>query len=79
MSKPDYFSIAQQLKTETDLIIRQQLTEQLYTFNSTLTEEEKELFEYVEFDYFENNPSTVNDKFISAVGVYYRDDGVTSK
>ena len=46
-----------------------------FTFTSVPTKEETERFEYVAFDYFENNPGTVNNQFISLIGVYYSDRG----
>ena len=46
-----------------------------FTFTSVPTKEETERFEYVAFDYFENNPGTVNNRFISLIGVYYNDRG----
>jgi len=75
MSKPDYFAIAEQLKTETDPVVRQELTNQLYTFTEELTEEEKSLFGYFSYGYIENDPGIIEGKFSSYVGKYYSSDG----
>lgn len=75
MAKPDYIAISNQLKTETDPEVRQQLTDQLYTFTESLTEEEKALFGYFSLGYLEDDPGTVDGKFSSYVGKYYSSDG----
>lgn len=48
-----------------------ELTDDGFGFKSLPTKEQTEPFEYVEFDYFEDNPATVNNIFIATVGVYY--------
>ena len=49
-----------------------------FTFTSVPTKQETEIFEYVAFDYIENNPGTENGKFVSLIGVYYNNDGETT-
>lgn len=49
-----------------------------FTFTTPPTKAETERFEYVAFDYFSDNPGTVNGVFSSLVGVYYSDDGEAS-
>jgi hypothetical protein len=60
MTNPDYIAIAELLKTETDVTVRQTLLDQLFVFNEELTEAEKNLFNYIEDTYIENNPGDVN-------------------
>jgi len=43
-----------------------------FTFRTIPTKSQTEKFEYVAFDYFENNPETVNNDFKSVVGIYYK-------
>ena len=75
MTNPDYIAIAELLKTETDATVRQTLLDQLFVFNEELTEAEKNLFNYIEDTYIENNPGDVNSVFSSYVGVYFNDEG----
>lgn len=49
-----------------------------FTFTSVPTKAETERFEYVEFDYIADNPGTVNNVFVAAIGVYYNNDGDTT-
>ena len=49
-----------------------------FTFTTPPTKAETERFEYVAFDYFSDNPGTVNGVFSSLVGVYYSDNGEAS-
>lgn len=56
MANPNYASLLAQIAAETDPVIKQQLIELCYVFEQELTREEKELFEYCEFDYVEDNP-----------------------
>ena len=46
-----------------------------FTFTSPPTKAETEQFEYVAFDYFADNPGTVNNIFKSFIGVYFSDTG----
>lgn len=75
---PNYELLLAQIAAETDPIVKQQLIDQAYSFRAELTEEEKQLFEYVVAGYIENNPGDVNDLFSSYVGVYFNDDGETT-
>ena len=78
MSKPDYLGIAEQLKVETDLDRREQLKSQLYVFTEQLTQEEKDLFGYINSGYIENNPGIQGNQYASYVGTYYSDSGETT-
>ena len=49
-----------------------------YTFLTNPTKAETERFEFVDFEYIQDNPGTVNDVFVAAIGVYYNDDGDTT-
>jgi hypothetical protein len=49
-----------------------------FTFLTNPTKAETERFEFVEFEYIQDNPGTVNDVFVAAIGVYYNDDGDTT-
>ena len=42
-----------------------------FTFTNIPTKQQTEKFEYVAFDYFSNNPGTVNNQLVSLVGIYY--------
>jgi len=46
-----------------------------FTFTTVPTKAETERFEYVAFDYFADNPGTVNNIFKSFIGVYFNDTG----
>jgi hypothetical protein len=74
MTKPNYALLLNQIAQETNPIIKQQLIEQCYVFTEELTEEEIELFGYVQDDYIENNPGLVGNNLKSYVGVYYDED-----
>ena len=83
MAKPNYQQLLSQIAQETDPEIKEQLEAECYQFTEELTEEEKELFDYVSKSYIENNPGTepyVETDFYpfddalkvdSYVGVYY--------
>ena len=71
MSKPDYFKIAEEQKGQGPIT-------DLYVFTEELTEQEKELFNYVKHGYFVNNPGIVSGLFSSVVGTYYQEDGDTT-
>lgn len=74
MANPDYATLLAQIAQTPPGPARDALIAQCYVVNEPLTEEEKELFEYCNFDYIEHNPGYNND-FKSYVGVYYSDDG----
>lgn len=78
MAKPDYFAISEQLKNETDPVIREQLKAQLYTFTDELTEDEKALFGFVPVGYIENDPGYIESTFSSYIGKYYGPNGEIS-
>lgn len=46
-----------------------------YTFTSAPTKAETERFEYVAFDYIDDNPGVRGNKYDSYVGVYFSDTG----
>ena len=59
--------------------VEAELTNDGFSFKSLPTKEQTQVFEYVAFDYFENNPETVNNDFKSVVGIYYKlDTGETT-
>ena len=72
---PNYKAIAEQLKNETDPAIRKSLSDQLYVFNEPLTNEEKDLFGYIDSGYIENNPGIQGNQYASYVGTYYSNTG----
>ena len=74
MSNPDYASLLTLIAAETDPIVKAQLEAQCYVFTEIITEEERELFEYVAFDYVENNPGYVDGAF--SPGLYVLADYV---
>lgn len=61
---PNYKAISEQLKSETNPTVRQKLIDQLYVFNEPLTEEEKDLFGYVQSGYIENNPGNDGNSYV---------------
>ena len=60
MANPDYATLLPLIAAETDPVIRQQLVDQCYQFLVPLTDAERELFEYSNFDYVEDTPGYVN-------------------
>lgn len=52
-----------------------ELAENGFTFTSLPTKQQTARFEYVVFDYVENNPGYVDGKFSSYAGTHYSDDG----
>ena len=56
MANPDYATLLPLIAAETDPVLKQQLIDQCYQFLVPLTDAERELFEYSNFDYIENNP-----------------------
>lgn len=49
-----------------------------FTFTSVPTKEETEIFEYVGFDYIDENPGYPGGIFLSYVGIYFNEDGELS-
>jgi hypothetical protein len=49
-----------------------------FTFLTVATKAETERFEYVAFDYIDNNPGIVGNAFKSFIGVYFSDTGERS-
>jgi hypothetical protein len=74
MTKPNYALLLSQIAQETNPVVKQQLIEQCYVFTEELTEEEIELFAYVQDGYIENNPGLVGNNLKSYVGIYYDED-----
>ena len=46
-----------------------------FTFTSPPTKAETEQFEYVAFDYFDNNPGISGNEYVSFIGIYFNDLG----
>jgi len=59
MANPDYAILLAQIAAESDPAAKAILQAQAYVFTEELTQEEIQLFEFVEFDYIENNPGYV--------------------
>ena len=59
MANPDYATLLPLIAAETDPVLKQQLIDQCYQFLVPLTDAERELFEYSNFDYIENNPGYI--------------------
>lgn len=78
MSNPNYLAISEQLKTETDPKVRQQLINSLYVFEEELTEEEKSLFGYWAIGYIQDDPGYIANEFSSYVGRYFGPNGEES-
>jgi len=75
MANPDYATLLAQIAAEDDPVLKQALIDQAYVFNQTPTDEEIQLFAYIQDDYIENNPGIVGNSFSSYVGVYYNNEG----
>lgn len=56
-----------------------QLSSDGFTFLGLPTKQQTARFEYVVFDYVENNPGIVGNTYSSYVGKHYDDDGTTSE
>jgi len=52
-----------------------ELTEDGYSFKGLPTKQQTARFEYVVFDYVEDNPGYVDGSFSSYAGKHYSDDG----
>ena len=46
-----------------------------FTFTTVPTKAETERFEYVAFDYIDDNPGIVGNSYKSFIGVYFSDTG----
>lgn len=75
MTNPDYATLLQQIAAESNTTIRDNLIEQAYVFEEELTNEEIELFNYIESDYIESNPGIKGNIYASYVGVYFSSTG----
>ena len=73
MANPNYASLLAQIATETNPTAKQALIDQCYIFTEPLTDSEKELFNYMNSGYIENNPGIVGNSFASYVGIYFSD------
>ena len=60
---------------ETDPILKKQLLDLAYTVTAPLSEEDRQLFEYVNFDYIDTNPGIIGNTFSSYVGIYIDQSG----
>jgi len=69
MANPNYASLLAQIATETNPTAKQALIDQCYIFTEPLTDSEKELFNYMNSGYIENNPGIVGNSFASYVGI----------
>ena len=69
MSNPDYALGLSQMVGLTGAALEAKIAE-VYQFNVPLTDVEKQLFGYLNFDYVENNPDTSGDSY---VGTYFPD------
>ena len=79
MANPNYATLLAQIAAESDSNAKQVLINQCYVFETTPSESEQNLFNYVENGYVETNPGTADDSSFSAfVGVYYNDAGATT-
>lgn len=61
MPNPDYAALLAQIAAETDPVAKQLLIDQAYQFTEELSNNEIQLFEYVDFDYVEPNPGIWQD------------------
>lgn len=76
MANPDYATLLALYAAETNPVLKQQLKEQIEVIEEELTQEEIELFDYVEPGYIEGNPKyDANGVFVSYVGIYIDEDG----
>lgn len=61
MTNPDYAALLAAIAAETDPVLKQALIDQAYVFTSTPSNNEIQLFEFVDFDYVEPNPGIFQD------------------
>ena len=75
---PDYATLLAQIAAETDATKKASLENQAYRFVQPLTQEEQDLFGYINSGYIDENPSNTDGtptNFLSYVGVYYDEVG----
>jgi hypothetical protein len=79
-TKPNYIDLLARIAAETDPAAKQQLINEAYQFVfDDITEDEIELFGYLEDEYVIPNPGdAANGVFSAYVGLYYNDDGETT-
>ena len=77
MANPDYATLLSQIAAASGST-KTALEAQCYVFDETLTDTEKNLFNYVFDEYLTPNPGTESGTFKSYVGVYYSDTGETT-
>lgn len=78
LTNPDYATLLPQIAAETDAVKKQALIDECYQFKVPLTQEEEDLFGYINSGYIQDNPNASDgtpDAFISHVGVYYDEIG----
>ena len=86
MANPDYATLLAQIAAESDSTAKQALIDQCYVFETTPSESERNLFNYMALDYVEDNPANVDDSstadsstiFSAYAGVYFNNDGATT-
>ena len=79
MANPDYASLLAQIAAESDSSAKQVLINQCYVFETTPSESDQNLFNYMSTSYVETNPGLAADSSFSGyVGVYYNDAGATT-
>lgn len=70
-TKPDYANLFTIMANETDPDVYLKLRTEAYTFVAPLTQEEKDLFNYLPSDYIENNPGYNEDgEWVSFIGSF---------
>ena len=81
MANPDYATLLPQIAAETDAVKKQALIDECYQFRVPLTQEEEDIFAYINSGYTQDNPNATDgtpDAFISYVGVYHDAFGRTT-
>lgn len=63
------------LAGETDNLVIEALSSEIYQFLVTLTQEERDVFNYITDGYIANNPGIVGNSFASYVGIYINQEG----
>ena len=78
MANPDYATLLPQIAAETDAVKKQALIDECYQFRVPLTQEEEDIFAYINSGYTQDNPNATDgtpDAFISHVGIFYDEIG----
>lgn len=78
MANPDYATLLGQIAQEEDSDAKQLLIAQCYVFEELLTEEEKDLFNYFQSGYIEDNPGYVEGVWAGYIHKHYSDIGEVS-